>query len=221
MVTWNGSAGTLVLTVTDSAGNTDTAIVNFNANGASSTAPSSAGTSASACVTPLTVSPTAPTIAQAFAPANVATNVTAVLTLTFNNANGFALTQSGINVSLPANLTLLTAPAPATTCTGGNMALTSATNGVTLSGANIPVNGACNITMSVKSAMAGTYTSTVAANALMTGPAGGNTAPATASLTVSSPASSGGGGGGGSLMGWNFCYWPVFSWPRVARPPGD
>jgi serine protease len=203
----SAGVGTLKLVVTDSAGNTDTAIVNFNVNGASSVAPSSAGTSASACVTPLTVSPAAPTVTQAFAPATVATNATAVLTLTFNNANGFALTQSGISVSLPANLTLLTAPAPATTCTGANMALTSATSSVTLSGANIPVNGACNITMSVKSATAGTYTNTVATNALMTGPAGGNTAPATASLTVTSPTSSitstgGGGGGGGGSIDW-------------------
>jgi hypothetical protein len=60
--------------------------------------------------------------------------------------------------------------------------------------------------MSVKSATAGTYTNTVAANALMTGPAGGNAAPATASLTVTAPSSSitstGGsssGGGGGAL----------------------
>jgi hypothetical protein len=56
----------------------------------------------------------------------------------------------------------------------------------------------------VKSATAGTYTTTVATNGLMTGPAGGNTVPASASLTVAaaaagSTASPSSGGGGGSM----------------------
>jgi serine protease len=201
MVTWNGSNGTLVLTVTDSAGNKDTDTVTFQSGGgATTTGPSSGGSAANACPTPKTVTPTAPTVSQAFAPASVAINATSVLTLTFNNANAFALTQSGITVALPANLTLLNMPAPATTCTGGNMSLTGTASGVTLSGAIIPVNGSCTVTMSVKSATAGSYTNTIAANALMTGPAGGNTAPAAAaSLTVNSAGGGGGGGGGGAL----------------------
>jgi serine protease len=207
MATWNGSNGLLVLTVTDSAGNTDTDTVTFTPSGATTSGPSVGGTAATACIAPMTVTPAAPTVTQTFAPASVAMNATAVLTLTFNNSNGFALTQSGITVSLPANLTLLATPAPATTCTAANMALASTTSSVTLSGANIPVNGACNITMSVKSATAGTYSNTVAANALMTGPAGGNAAPATASLTVTAPTSSitstgGGSGGGGGALDW-------------------
>jgi serine protease len=209
MVTWNGSNGTLMLTVTDSAGNVDTDTVTFKAGGgATTTGPSSGGSAANACPTPKTVTPAAPTVTQAFAPASVAVNATSVLTLTFNNANAYALTQSGITVALPASLTLLNTPAPATTCTGSNMSLTSTASGVTLSGAIIPVNGACTITMSVKSAAAGTYTNTIAANALMTGPAGGNTAAAAdASLTVTSGNSNvnstgGGGGGGGGALDW-------------------
>jgi len=53
--------------------------------------------------------------------------------------------------------------------------------------------------------MAGTYTNTIAANALMTGPAGGNAVPTSASLTVtaasSSASSTGSGGGGGGGCG--------------------
>ena len=67
---------------------------------------SSAGTSASACISPMTVTPAAPTVSAAFSPASVAANVPAVLVITFDNTNGFALTQSGITVSLPADLTL-------------------------------------------------------------------------------------------------------------------
>jgi hypothetical protein len=40
---------------------------------------------------------------------------------------------------------------------------------------------------------------TIAANSLTTGPAGANTAPAAASLSVVAP---GGGGGGGGAIGW-------------------
>jgi len=65
---------------------------------------------------------------------------------------------------------------------------------VTLAGANIPANGNCSVTISVKSATAGNYSNDVAANALSTAPAGGNSASASASLTVTAP--SGGGGGG-------------------------
>jgi serine protease len=205
----SSGSGTLTLKVTDSAGNIDIAVVNFTANGATRVAPATAGTTASACAAPMIVTPAAPTISQEFTPASVAANAAAVLTLTLNNANGFALTQSGITVSLPDNLSLLTTPAAASTCSGANMSLTSGTSSVTLSGANIPAGGACDITLGVNSATPGTYTNTLAANVLMTGPAGGNAAPVSASLTVtaatSSSSSSGsgtGGGGGGGALDW-------------------
>lgn len=199
--------GTLTLVVTDSAGKSDTATINFTAAGASTLAPSTAGSSASACVAPLAVTPAAPTVTAAFAPSSVAANAAAMLTVSFGNTNGFALTQSGITVSLAAGLSLLATPAPATTCSGANLSLTTGTTSVTLSGANIPVDGSCNVTLSVASTGAGTYTNTVSTNDLMTGPAGGNAAPASASLTVTSSSSSGsstggGGGGGGGALDW-------------------
>ena len=203
----SSGTGTLNLVVTDSAGNTDTAVVNFTAGGASTTAPRSAGTSASACVAPMTVTPAAPTVSAAFAPASVAANVPAVLVVTLGNTNGFALTQSGITVSLPANLTV-SPQAPSSTCSGASLTLTSTTSSVTLSAANIPANGSCDISVSVQSATASTYTASIPSNALMTGPAGSNTAPASAMLTVTAASSSltgvagGGGGGGGGALDW-------------------
>ena len=203
-ITGSGT-GTLTLVVTDSAGNTDTALVNISAGGASSAAPSAAGTSASACINPMTVTPAPPTISASFSPVSVAVSVPAMLVVSFNNTNGFALTQSGITVSLPANLTL-GQQAPASSCGGAAMSLSSTSGSVTLSGANIPANGSCNMTFSVQSTTASSYTASIPANALMTGPAGSNAAPASATLTVtvasSAPtgvASSGGGGGGGGL----------------------
>jgi serine protease len=201
--------GTLTLVVTDSRGNTDTAVVSFRSSGATTAAPATAGTTAGACVTPMTVTPVAPTVTEAFAPISVAANDSAVLTLTFTNANAFDLTQSGITVTLPADLQL-GSTAPATTCAGANKSLSSGADTVTLSGAIIPVAGSCELTLSVTGTTVGTYTNTVASNALMTGPAGGNTAPASASLTVSAGSSSssgagtggGGGGGGGGALDW-------------------
>ncbi|HXP65001.1 MAG TPA: hypothetical protein VN815_05965, partial [Steroidobacteraceae bacterium] len=182
--------------------------VNFSANGAITSAPPSAGNSATACVAPMTVSVAAPTVTETFSPDSVPVDASSALTVTLANGNGFALTQSGITLSVPSGLTLLAAPAPSTTCKGGNMTLTSGTANVVLSNANIPVNGSCGITFSVKSAAAGSFTHSIAANDLTTGPAGNNAAPASASLTVTASGSSsgtntgggsGGGGGGGAL----------------------
>ena len=200
--------GMLTLVVTDSSGNIDTATVNFRASGATTAAPSSAGSAASACVTPMTVIPAAPTVTEAFEPNSVAAGESAVLTLTFGNPNGFDLTQSGITITLPAGLQLGTT-APATTCAGANKSLTPSSATVTLSGAIIPVDGSCDLTVNVTSTAAGTYANTVATNDLMTGPAGGNAEPASASLTVSagsstgsSTAGGGGTGGGGGTLDW-------------------
>ena len=128
----------------------------------------------------------------------MAPSVTATLTITLTNSNGFALTQTGLTQTLPANLTIATMPAPATTCGGASKSLSNTTSSVTLAAANIPANGSCTITMSVMSTMAGTYTNTIAASALSTGPAGSNTASTSASLDVAAPASKSGGGG----LGW-------------------
>jgi hypothetical protein len=117
-----------------------------------------------------------------------------MLTITLSNSNDFALTQSSFALTLPANLTLATTPAAATTCGGAAVSLTSTTTSVSLANANIPADGNCTITLPVESAMPGTYTASVAAQALMTAPAGGNSAAATASLTVTAPPASGGGG---------------------------
>jgi serine protease len=192
-VTSTGSAGTLTLTVTDSAGSTDTAIVTFTSNGATTAAPSSAGTAATACPTPMTVAPAPPTITAAFSPASVGENVASTLTITFNNTNGFALTQSDFTETVPANLTIQTSPAPTTTCAGTSGTLTNSTSAVTMAGANIPADGSCTITLSVKTATPGDYTNSIAAKSLSTAPGGSNAASSSASLTVTAPSKSGGG----------------------------
>jgi hypothetical protein len=201
-VTPTGAAGTITLTVTDSANAVDTAILSVNSSGSISRAavtPANAGTGA--CPTALAVTALAPTVTEAFSPASVGENVVSTLTITLNNANGFALTRSNLTETLPANLSVATSSsastplAPTTTCGGGAVSLTSTTSTVTLSAANIPANSSCSIAVPVQTATPGSYTNTVAASALTTGPAGANTATATATLTVTAPSK----GGGGSL----------------------
>jgi serine protease len=203
-VSTSGSGqGNLTLTVTDSAGKIDTTTLTFTSGGVVSSAPASAKTAASACPAPLAVTPMAPVVTEAFAPATVAPNAASTLTITFTNNNGFDLTQSGLTQALPANLSIQAKPAPATTCNGTAMSLTNTTSSVTLANAIIPAMSSCTITMSVMSTMVGTYANMIAANALSTGPAGSNTASASASLDVATPAaSSGGGSKGGGALDW-------------------
>jgi hypothetical protein len=194
VVRWTG-AGTLTVTVTDSAGNSDIATVNFTATTVASAAPSSAGTAATACPTPLNFTVTPPGIAAAFSPSTVAVNVAATLLLTLSNANDFALTQTVLSQTLPADLTIT--GTPTTNCRGGQMSLSNTNSSITLTGANIPQLGSCTVTLSVQSATAATYTIAIAANTLSTGPAGSNTDATTASLDVTAAA----GGTGGSSTG--------------------
>jgi len=196
------AAGTLTLTVTDSAGHVDnTATVSFTSGGVPTVhAPSAPGTAVTACPTPLTFAVISPTVSETFSPATVAENVASTLTITFTNANGFDQTQSHFTETVPASLVIQSSPAPTTTCMGTSGTLTTSASTVTMVGALIPVKGSCSITVSVKSATAGAFTNTIAANALSTAPAGCNSVSAAASLTVSAPASS---GGGGALDGWD------------------
>jgi serine protease len=191
--------GTLTLTVTDSAGNTDTETVTLTATSAATAAPSTAGVAGSACPTPLKISPLPPTVTASFSPATVGENTASTLTVTLANANGFALTQSNLQFTLPSGLTLASATAPATTCTGAAHSLTATATAVSLSGANLPADGNCTVTLALQAAAAGTYTASIAAQALDTAPAGANTEPAAASFTVSAPS----GGGGGAVDAWD------------------
>jgi serine protease len=194
-ITWNGSSGTLLLTVTDSAGNSNTATVNFSHLGATSNAPAEAGSGASACPADVVFSAAAPSVGAAFLPASISSNAHATLTLTLSNPNPFALTQSGFTQSLPANLSVAASPPPATTCTGASLSLSNTPNSVTLSNADIPAADNCVLTLSVAAAAVGAYTVSVAAQALSTAPAGGNTTTASATLAVTAPPAAGGGGG--------------------------
>jgi hypothetical protein len=206
-VKWSG-AGTLNVKVTDSSGNFNTATVNFTASYHTTTAPVNAGSAATACPVPFTFTAAAPTVAQIVTPGSVAVNAPATLTVTLSNSNGFALTQSTLTESLPANLTVAGTPALSSTCGGAQLVLSSTSSTVTVSNAIIPAQGNCTVSVDVQSATAGSYALNIAAGDLNTGPAGANAGPASATLTVTGTtsstagASSGAGHGGGGEIDW-------------------
>lgn len=210
-VTPQGTAGSITLTVTDTAGALDSATLTVSAGGsvtADGTTPQVAGTSAGACPSPLTVSILPPTVTENFAPASVPENVPTTLTLKLANPNAFDLTQAALTATLPAGLVVAlpsgasSTGSSSTTCGGGGSSLSVTGNTVTLSGANIPASGTCSVSVSLQSATAASYSFTVPANALQTGPAGSNAVATSAALTVSVPSK----GGGGALDWWDTLF---------------
>ncbi len=190
-VTIDPAPGTLTLIITDSAGNIDAETVTVRANSASSTAPTSAGTRATACPAALTVAPAPPTVSESFAPNSVEENGTSTLVITLANSNPFALTQASFDLTMPSGLMIPATPAVATSCTGAQKSLANTATSLHLSDANIAADGNCTVTLPVQSAVAGAYTASIPAKALVTAPAGANSAAATATLTVTVPQSGG------------------------------
>jgi uncharacterized repeat protein (TIGR01451 family) len=128
-----------------------------------------------------------PTIAKAFAPAEMPLNGTSTLTLTLGNPNGAtAITGASLTDAYPAGVVNTTPASIVTTC-GGTATGAAGGNAVSLTGGTIPAGGSCTVTATVTSASANAYTNVVAAGGLSTTNAGSNTAQASATLSVLSP----------------------------------
>ncbi len=130
----------------------------------------------------------APTVTKAFAPATVTTGSPSTLTITLANTNATAATLSAaLTDNLPNGLVVASTPAAATTCTSGTVTAAAGTGSVSLaSGAQIPANGNCTVTVNVSAALPGSYANVIPGGALQTD-AGNNPAPANATLTVNPP----------------------------------
>jgi uncharacterized repeat protein (TIGR01451 family) len=125
-----------------------------------------------------------PTVAKAFAPATIAANATSTLTLTLGNGNAGPLTLTApFTDAWPAAVVVAPGPVVGGTCNPADITAVPGANSVAFaSGATIPAGG-CTITVAVTSAVAGSYTNTVAAGDLATD-GGTNAQPATAGLVV-------------------------------------
>ena len=134
----------------------------------------------------VTAEPVPPTLAKAFAPSTVTVGTSSTLTLTLGNANGAVATlTTALLDTFPSALVVATPANASTTCAGGTVAASSGAGQISLSsGAGIPANGSCLVSVDVTSAVSGTYVNTIAAGALAT-TFGENATDATATLIVS------------------------------------
>jgi len=113
----------------------------------------------------------APTVAKAFAPAQVWAGDPSTLTITLNNASNAvdAILTADLVDTFPTNVVVADTPNASTTCGSGTVTAVAGSGSVTLaSGASIPASGSCTISVDVESAVNGTYTNTIAAGALQT-----------------------------------------------------
>jgi uncharacterized repeat protein (TIGR01451 family) len=173
------SSCTLTVDVTAPAGGN---FINSLAAGALQT---NGGTNAAPAVATLTVSaPSAVTLGKAFSAATINAGGISTLTITLTNAGA---TVANLSAPLTDNLPsgVVVSGNAATTCSG---TLTSTASTVTLTGGSIQANSSCTVTVDVTAPAAGSYFNLLPAGALQTDK-GNNTAPAIATLTVSTPSS--------------------------------
>ena len=128
----------------------------------------------------------APTVAKSFAPAVIAQNGTSLLTITLANPNAVAITAAAFTDTYPSGVVNTGVPNGTTTCPGGAVIAAAAGTSLAVSGATIPANSACIVTVNVTSATAGTYVNTFPANGL-TSSGGSNLSAASGTLTVLLP----------------------------------
>jgi Ice-binding-like len=143
------------------------------------------GTNAGPAVATLTVNTPASgtvSLSKSFSPATVIAGGDSTLTITLSNSTASVASLTAALVdTFPGGLT--PAGTPTTTCGG---TATAGASSVTLTGGSIPADGSCTVTVSVTAATGGNYLNSLAAGALKTSQ-GNNTAPAIATLSVTTP----------------------------------
>jgi uncharacterized repeat protein (TIGR01451 family) len=126
-----------------------------------------------------------PTLGKAFAPATINPGGVSTLTITLSNANStIANLIAPLTDQFPTDVVVV--GNAGTTCTGGTLTAGAGSSTVTLTGAAIPIQGLCTVTVDVTAALGGNYTNSLAVGALST-TNGYNTVPAVATLTVPPP----------------------------------
>ena len=122
-----------------------------------------------------------PTVSKAFSPTTIVSGGVSALTITLTNPNGTALTGATFTDTYPATM-VNGAAAGTTTCTNGTVTAVSGSATLMLSGAIIPANSNCTVTVQVTATATGT--NTLAVGDVTTTNGGANSAPASAILTV-------------------------------------
>ena len=143
-------------------------------------------------------------LSKAFASPSMVAGSTTALTLTIANtaANALALTQLAVTDNLPSGMMVASPANASSTCTNTSTPLVTAATGSTniaLSGGSVAANASCTVTVNVTAASAGTYSNTIAANALTSAQDATNAADATTSLTVNAITTVPGNGAGNGM----------------------
>lgn len=112
--------------------------------------------------------------------------------VTISNVNSFAVTGAAFTDSLPSapgQMVVATTPAATTTCAGGSVTALPGATSFALSGATVPANGSCAVTVNVTPPVVGTYANTIPAGGLTsTGePLAISQAPFSANLSALTP----------------------------------
>lgn len=126
-------------------------------------------------------------IAKAFSPNSVGLGVPSTLTITLTNPNTINLTSGALVDNLPANVTVALTPNASTTCVNGVVTAPVSATSVVLTGATLPASGACTVTVSVVSNVAGVYLNTIPAGGLATAQGVTNENPASDTLRIINP----------------------------------
>ena len=129
--------------------------------------------------------PSAPSVQKAFAPAQITAGEDSVLTITLRNTtqDTDAVLSADLVDELPEGLVISASPDASTTC-DGTLVAAAGSDSITLqSGASIPAEDICTISVNVTSSEDGVYDNVIPAGALQT-QHGDNANDATASLKV-------------------------------------
>jgi len=129
----------------------------------------------------LVVTPSAPTVTKSFSPASINAGATSVMTITLTNPNSSAaITGAAFNDIYPGGMTNTNSANATFSCVGTVTALNNG-NSVQLSGATIPANSSCTVTVNVTSVIGGAYTNNTGTITTANTASG---SPASATLTV-------------------------------------
>ena len=111
----------------------------------------------------------------------------ATVTIRMDNPNSAALTAATFTDALPNGLVVALVPAASTTCAGGVVTASAAATSFRLTGATLPANGFCTVSVNVLSNISGTYTNVLPAGGIRTFEGVSNEDPSSARIIVSNP----------------------------------
>ena len=122
-------------------------------------------------------------VSKDFAPNPIPANSISLLTITILNTGNIELVQMGMSDSLPTGLLIAGSPAPVNNC-GGTLTAVPGTQLIELTGGTLAGNSSCTIVVPITGSVPGDYQNTIPVGGLVADPNTRNTAPATATLTI-------------------------------------